>query len=245
VVWRRDGVLGVSPTASLANRLCLSPLRGGRRARDNVAQPTMLSSLRPAGIADGWDCIAGHAQAVADVVSCHVVYHQPEERRQRAGPAAGAWLGQLRDRLAFKLSQCVGRNGAPLRRAQRGKLLRCSAQFRIEAADAEAHQRRFHAIDDSGALANQLLAPAGRAFRTLLFQCWDRGHGAMLLLATQPTKEGTLEQPDIEPIGLRPPLLPRYRDAGSVVSHAKLYNMIDAGYAACHVDEQRGVSGNG
>ncbi len=50
MVSRRDGVPGVSPPASLASWLCLSPLRGGRRAVGNVAQPTTLSSLRSAGI---------------------------------------------------------------------------------------------------------------------------------------------------------------------------------------------------
>src|ERR1035437_3320953 len=31
----------------------------------NVAKPAALSSLRSAGIADGWNCVAGHAQAAA------------------------------------------------------------------------------------------------------------------------------------------------------------------------------------
>ena len=87
------------------------------------------------------------------------------------------------------------------------QLLRCFAQFWVEAPDAEAHQRCFHAVDDAGTLADQLLALAVRAFRILLFQRWDRGHAAVLLFATQPAEEGTLEQRDIQPVGLRPPLL--------------------------------------
>src|ERR1035441_6878732 len=71
------------------------PLRGNGRAAGNVAKPAALSSLRSAGIADGWNCVAGRAQAAADVVSRHVVRHQPEERRPRAGSAAGAWPWQL------------------------------------------------------------------------------------------------------------------------------------------------------
>ena len=95
MVWQRDGVPGIYPAASLAGWLCLPPLRGNGRAVGNVAKPAALSSLRSAGIADGWNCVAGHAQAAADVVSRHVVRHQPEERRQRAGSAAGARPGQL------------------------------------------------------------------------------------------------------------------------------------------------------
>jgi len=71
-------------------------------------------------------------------------------------------------------------------------LLRCFAQFGVEAPDAEAHQRGFHAVDDAGTLADQLLALAVRAFRILLLQRWDRGHAAMLLFPTQPAEEGTL-----------------------------------------------------
>jgi hypothetical protein len=36
--------------------------------------------------------------------------------------------------------------------------------------------------------------------------------GAVVLLATQPTKQGTLEQADIQPISLRSSLLARDRD---------------------------------
>src|SRR6516162_6910046 len=116
--------------------------------------------------------------------------------------------------LACKLGQCVGWNGASLRRAQRCKPLRCFAQFRVEAANAETHQGGFHPVDDAGALANQLLALAGRAFRILLFQCGDSGHAAVFLLAAQPTEQRPFEQPNIQPIGLRASPLPGDRNAG-------------------------------
>src|SRR5215831_16573479 len=116
--------------------------------------------------------------------------------------------------LAGKLGQCVGWNGASLRRAQRCKPLRCFAQFRIEAANAETHQGGLHPVDDAGALANQLLALAGRAFRILLFQCGDSGHAGVFLLAAQPTEQRPFEQPNIQPIGLRASPLPGDRNAG-------------------------------
>ncbi len=53
--------------------------------------------------------LQGHAQAVAAVVSRHVVRHQPEERRQCAGPPAGARSGQLRDGLDLAGINCAGR----------------------------------------------------------------------------------------------------------------------------------------
>src|SRR5271166_4885596 len=109
--------------------------------------------------------------------------------------------------LALEFGQCVGRNGTTFRRSQRHKPLRCLAQFWVEAADSETHQGCFHAIDDTGAFADQLLALTGRAFCVLPLQGWDRCDGAVLLLAAQPTKEGALEKPDIQPIGLRPWLL--------------------------------------
>src|SRR5215472_16570308 len=116
--------------------------------------------------------------------------------------------------LACKLGQCVGWNGVSLRRAQRCKPLRCFAQFRVEAANAETHQGGFHPVDDAGALANQLLALASRAFRILLFQCGNSGHAAVFLLAAQPTEQRPFEQPNIQPIGLRASPLPGDRNAG-------------------------------
>jgi hypothetical protein len=67
----------------------------------------------------------------------------------------------------------------------------------VEAANAEPCQRCFHPIDDACALANQLLALTGRAFCVFLFQGGDSGHAAVLCLAAQPTKQGTLQKPNI------------------------------------------------
>ena len=67
----------------------------------------------------------------------------------------------------------------------------------------------------SGALRNFGLKPrmprrtkaAFIRLMMLFFQRRDRSHAAVLLLATQPAKKGTLEEPDIQPIGLRSPML--------------------------------------
>src|SRR5512144_2060585 len=64
--------------------------------------------------------VPGHTQTVADVVPGDVVRHQPEERRQRPGPAAGARAGQLRDGLDLAPQAAPGDGPAwprlPLRR---------------------------------------------------------------------------------------------------------------------------------
>ena len=67
----------------------------------------------------------------------------------------------------LQLGQCVGWDGTSLRRTQVRQLLRCFAQFGVEAPDAEAHQRGFHAVDDAGTLADQLLALGPAACRKL------------------------------------------------------------------------------
>src|SRR6202051_5412169 len=116
--------------------------------------------------------------------------------------------------LALQLGQCVERNWTPLRGTQCWKLFRCFAQFRVEAADAEAYQCGFHSVGNTSALANQLLALAGGTFCILRFQGGDRGHGAVFLLTAQPTEQRPFEQLNIQPIGLRSPPLPGDRDAG-------------------------------
>ena len=89
----------VCPPASMAGRLCLSPLRADRGTLDDVRWIITVSELSWADIPDGWYRVPGYTQAVADVVSRDVVRNRPEERRQRPGLAAGAGTGKLRDSL--------------------------------------------------------------------------------------------------------------------------------------------------
>jgi len=66
----------------------------------------------------------------------------------------------------------------------------------------------LYPIGNASALPNQLLALAVWTLCILLLRCRDGHHAAVLLLATQPAEEGTLEQSDIKPIRLRAAMLP-------------------------------------
>ena len=89
--------------------------------------------------------------------------------------------------LAYEFAQCVGWNGTALWRLQSGQPFRRFAQSWIETTNAEAHQCCLHAIDDPGALANQLRPLAVWSFGVFLRQSWDRDHTTVFLLAAQPT----------------------------------------------------------
>jgi hypothetical protein len=107
-----------------------------------------------------------------------------------------------------------GGTDSPSRRAQRFEAFRCFLQRRLEAADAEARQRRLHPVGDAAALSYEARALAVRAFGILLRQRRDGRHAAVAGLAAQPAEEGALEQPGVEPVRLRPAMLARYGDAG-------------------------------
>ena len=96
---------------------------------------------------------------------------------------------------------------------QRRKLLRCFAQLGIEAPNAEAYQCRFHSVDETRTLAHQLFTLAVRTLGILLVQRRDRRHGAVLFLTTQPAQDGTLQKPNIQPVGLETRWPPRGRTA--------------------------------
>src|ERR1700675_2465214 len=83
--------------ASVAERLCLSSLRWGRRTLENVRWIAAVPKLSWAYIPDGRNRVPRHTQAAADMVSCDVVRDQPEERCQRVGLAAGTRIWKLRD----------------------------------------------------------------------------------------------------------------------------------------------------
>ena len=66
----------------------------------------------PGDVADGRHHLRGDAQAAADVVPGDVVRHQPEERRQCPGAAAGAGARQLRDGLDVAAQAAAGHGPA-------------------------------------------------------------------------------------------------------------------------------------
>ena len=85
--------------------------------------------------------------------------------------------------------------------------------MRLEAADAEPRQGTLHPIDDARALADQALALAARAFGVLVLNGRDRHHPAVAALAAQPAQEHPQQHRGVEPVGLRPLVLARDRDA--------------------------------
>ena len=99
---------------------------------------------------------------------------------------------------------------------QRLQTPRRRAQGRSEAPDAEARQATPHPVDDAGALADQALPLPVRALGVLFLERRDRDHAAVVRLAAQPAEEGPPEQPGVEPVRLRPPMLARHGDARRV-----------------------------
>src|SRR4029077_3127776 len=67
--------------------------------------------------------------------------------------------------------------------------------------------------DNAACLANQRLAFPARPLGTLLRKRRHRDHLAMSALTAQPAKKTALEKLGVEPIGLRPTMFARYRDA--------------------------------
>jgi hypothetical protein len=86
-------------------------------------------------------------------------------------------------------------------------------QSRLEVPDAQPGEASLHAVHDSCALADQILALTVRAPTICLLKCWGRDQAAMIRLTAEPTDEGALEKRSVEPIRLRPPVLARHGDA--------------------------------
>ena len=81
------------PALVLAQRFRLRALRGCWGALGDGVRRVSMQGLRRQHIADGRYRVPGHPQAVAHVVSCDVVYNQPEEWHERSGSVARTWLG--------------------------------------------------------------------------------------------------------------------------------------------------------
>src|ERR1039457_4752982 len=94
----RGGMSRVPLPLAVAGGLPMPTLR---RWQDEVAGCHLVPvyGLRLPGLGDGWHGVPGHAEASGGLVSGDVVCDQPKERRQRVGPAAGPWTGQLSDGL--------------------------------------------------------------------------------------------------------------------------------------------------
>ena len=164
----RGGMPGVYPAPALAGWVRLPALRRERRAVDDVGWAAAVPELSRAHLADGRHDLRGHAQAAADVVPGDVVRHQPEERRQRPRPAAGARAGQLRDRLDVAAQAAPGDGPAgprsPRRRGRgRRNLRRRPGKGQAGPGDREQGHRRG---GGRGAMAKASAASACAASRT-------------------------------------------------------------------------------
>ena len=106
-----------------------------------------------------------------------------------------------------------GGSGSPS--AVRSAARRAGADFRpsSELGDAVQRQQPLEPIDQAGGVGDQTVALAQRPFAVLGLGRRHRYHAAVFLLAAQPTQERALQQTQVEPVGLRPPVLPRDRHA--------------------------------
>ena len=97
-VQQRASLPGVSVCTSLARCFLLSPLWDGQSLASGF-RTLAVRGLRPPDLGHGGNSFSRYEDAVDGMVSDHVVDDESEERGQRAGPTAGAWMGQLPDGL--------------------------------------------------------------------------------------------------------------------------------------------------
>src|SRR6202030_51297 len=86
------------------------------------------------------------------------------------------------------------------------------AQVGFEVADAQPSQGGLHSVDNARAFPDQALALPVRPLGVLFGNRRDARHAAMAPFPAQPPQEPALQQLGVEPVGLGPAMLPRYRD---------------------------------
>src|SRR5438270_5420369 len=91
-------------------------------------------------------------------------------------------------------------------------MLRCVAQGWFEVTNAEPGQRAFHAVHKTGAFLDQALALPIGPLGVLFGKRRHAHHAAMAPFPSQPPQEPALQQFGVQPVGLGPTMLPRYRD---------------------------------
>src|SRR6516164_9697002 len=91
-------------------------------------------------------------------------------------------------------------------------MLRRVAQGWSEVTNAETGQGALHAVHKSRAFLDQALALPIGPLGVLFGNRRDARHAAMAPFATQSPQEPALQQRGVEPVGLRPTMLPRYGD---------------------------------
>ena len=110
-ILHRGGVPGLPFSDALAGRFLLPPVR----PRQGVACPQGLvrvRRLRPTDFGDSGHRLSGLSQTVDALVSRHLVRHVAENRHQRLGVTARAWIGQLPDGLDLATQAAPGYGAA-------------------------------------------------------------------------------------------------------------------------------------
>src|SRR5246127_4030406 len=100
-------------------------------------------------------------------------------------------------------------------------MLRRVAQGWSEVTNAEPGQGALHAVDKPRAFLDQALALPMGPLGVLFGNRRHAHHAAMAPFATQPPQEPALQQFGVQPVGLGPTMLPRYRDTRGV-DHVRL-----------------------
>src|SRR5205823_3306003 len=100
-------------------------------------------------------------------------------------------------------------------------MLRCIAQGWFEVTNAEPGQRALHAVHKPGAFLDQALALPIGPLSVLFGKRRHAHHAAMALFPPQPPQEPALQQFGVQPVGLGPTMLPRYRDTRGM-DHVRL-----------------------
>src|SRR5215813_14761874 len=123
--------------------------------------------------------------------------------------------------VALQLSQGVWRQRHALRGVHGCQTFGALAQGWFEVANTQPDQGRLYPVDNPRALPDQAVALAVRPLGVLFDNRWHARHAAMAPFATQPPQEPALQQLGIEPVGLRPAMLPRYRETRGM-DHVRL-----------------------
>src|ERR1700741_1259111 len=123
--------------------------------------------------------------------------------------------------VTLQLGQGVWRQRHALRRVHCCQTFGRLAQGWFEVTNAQPGQGGLYPVHNPRAFAHQAVALAVRPLGVLFGNCWHTRHATMAPFPTQPPQEPALQQLGVEPVGLRPAMLPRYRETGGM-DHMRL-----------------------
>src|SRR6201993_5286386 len=123
--------------------------------------------------------------------------------------------------VALQLNQGVWRQRHALRGVHSCQTFGGLAQGWFEVANAQPGQGGLNPVHNARAFAHQAVALAVRPLGVLFGNRWHARHAAMAPFSTQPPQEAALQQFGVQPVGLGPTMLPRYRDTRGM-DHVRL-----------------------